>query len=649
MWAPVAKLTEEGVTPFICEAMAAWAGQEGVSKENIHVVFVIRLDVLGRKYHVNLCPTVRLVSDFISQNPKTACAVVIAPNTGKDDVYNEASVDEAVQEVEDLLRQDTWAFRVKRGSLPLQENSLGKSFRPGFVIAWMLMSDARDPANQNKYVSDFEKSFLFRRGRSLMDLPVLPTTEYLNPCAPLARGNRGSDSLTKAQRSKQWHTGIEFWNGVRASVLQGLGLRVSDGLAWIDLLPYDDKLQHSVIQAYSDRGVGSPTQIILSPIWAKKGVAGVDADAKQDNNRIDAFLRKSERNYCANRIRDNSLKIPGVPILEDASAPAGVAPVLDTAAYVKTCPNAAGSLPIRQEILDTLEHKIKADHHREALKKLIEEHNKNYNVSGMPFKGEGKRPAPSGNAEEKEAQTAKMYAAEPAGPKSVDEFEKDMIVGGQTSEHEFCFKEGKLWAHALEDCIVSAQKPIVKFWGEYLCGTEKKKDIARFKNDNYMWEIKSSDFVGAYGWQKSKEVQPFREHMPCKLTDFMAFLEEKGRVNFGIECHTKREETLQPGHEAPNQPAAGVEAMRFEIKSSEDCLFLPKSLPAKAKPSKANAASAMDFSQWKFQEGTHKLGRVRMVPAMNFDEEANAIIPVKPIVYLTTPIKMKKDDFVLLG
>ena len=38
-----------------------------------------------------------------------------------------------------------------------------------------------------------------------------------------------------------------------------------------------------------------------------------------------------------------------------------------------------------------------------------------------------------------------------------------------------------------------------------------------------------------------------------------------------------------------------------------------------------------------------------MVPAMNFDEEANAIIPVKPIVYLTTPIKMKKDDFVLLG
>ena len=35
--------------------------------------------------------------------------------------------------------------------------------------------------------------------------------------------------------------------------------------------------------------------------------------------------------------------------------------------------------------------------------------------------------------------------------------------------------------------------------------------------------------------------------------------------------------------------------------------------------------------------------------AMNFDEEANAIILVKPMVYLTSPVKMKKGDFVLLG
>ena len=136
--------------------------------------------------------------------------------------------------------------------------------------------------------------------------------------------------------------------------------------------------------------------------------------------------------------------------------------------------------------------------------------------------------------------------------------------------------------------------------------------------------------------------------MPCKLSEFMAFLEDKGRVNFGIECHVMKEESVQAGN-PETLAAVGAEATRFEIKSSEDCLFLPKALPAKAKPSKANAASAMDFAQWLFKQGSHKLGRLRVVPAMNFDEDSNSIIPVKPIVYLTAPIKMKKGDFVLLG
>ena len=88
---------------------------------------------------------------------------------------------------------------------------------------------------------------------------------------------------------------------------------------------------------------------------------------------------------------------------------------------------------------------------------------------------------------------------------------------------------------------------------------------------------------------------------------------------------------------------------RSKVKSTEDRLFLPKSVLAKSKPNKGNAASAMDFSMWNFAARTHKLGRVKLVMTMHFDEEANSIIPVKPMVYLVAPIKMKKGDFVLLG
>ena len=85
------------------------------------------------------------------------------------------------------------------------------------------------------------------------------------------------------------------------------------------------------------------------------------------------------------------------------------------------------------------------------------------------------------------------------------------------------------------------------------------------------------------------------------------------------------------------------------MKSNEDCLFLPKPVPAKSKPTKANAASAMDFSQWNFSSRSHKLVRVKLVMAMHYDEEAHAIIPAKPQVYLSEPIKMKTGDIVLLG
>merc|ERR1712039_1144758 len=98
-------------------------------------------------------------------------------------------------------------------------------------------------------------------------------------------------------------------------------------------------------------------------------------------------------------------------------------------------------------------------------------------------------------------------------------------------------KEGKLWAYAVEDCVISAEAPCVKFWGEYLCGAEKKKEIAKFKQGNYMWEVNSYDFFAAFGEKKGKSHEEYKKYRPCKLSEFMAYLEDKGRVNISMECH----------------------------------------------------------------------------------------------------------------
>ena len=138
-----------------------------MSKDNVWVIFLVRCDALGQKYHTNLRPCVRIVSDFISSHPERASSVVIAPNTGKDNIYNQMAIDSAIDEVDAHLREDTYGFRVRRGSIDLDEDSLGpRSNRPGFCQVWRVQSEKRNAEDPKKYVSEFEKSYFFRRGRT---------------------------------------------------------------------------------------------------------------------------------------------------------------------------------------------------------------------------------------------------------------------------------------------------------------------------------------------------------------------------------------------------------------------------------------------------------------------------------------------------
>ena len=41
-----------------------------------------------------------------------------------------------------------------------------------------------------------------------------------------------------------------------------------------------------------------------------------------------------------------------------------------------------------------------------------------------------------------------------------DDFDVAMLIAGLSSDHEFAVKDGKLYAIALEDCIVSSKKPL---------------------------------------------------------------------------------------------------------------------------------------------------------------------------------------------
>ena len=57
-WYPAAMHTEDAVTPFVCEAIATWAENESLSKENIYTVVIVRLSDVPHQHYA-----LRLTSD----------------------------------------------------------------------------------------------------------------------------------------------------------------------------------------------------------------------------------------------------------------------------------------------------------------------------------------------------------------------------------------------------------------------------------------------------------------------------------------------------------------------------------------------------------------------------------------------------------
>ena len=454
-----------------------------------------------------------------------------------------------------------------------------------------------------------------------------------------AQASAGGSALSKCQRSKQWHTGVPFWWKVRESILHWVGLDSSVGVAFVDLLPYDDKLQHSILAMSQVSGSKVQRSMVVSPIWAKTAlVAGAD---DVDSARVEEFIRKSCRRFACSLAKAGSLALEGVDIqkFKESQKATCTPPTYNMNRFKMCCPNASGFLPLRQDFLDVLQDKVKTKDHK--LSKIIADHNKAVNPSGVPYKGEKKRtfedPATS------EQEEAMVVEPEVNGPRSKADFANDDAIDGGTQEYDLYVKDGKLYVLAHEDCIVSDASPLVFFWGEYLCGQEKKKDIARSKGKGFHYAITSMDFLASFTLTRASDKGAASSFplKPSKLGRFLYHLEEENFSGFSVECHTLTEETRASNGDA--------EKCGYAIQVAEECIFLPKQLPQKQKVTKLTAGSAMDFSEWNFPQGTHSLGRLHFVMGLDFDEAENSIRPSRPGVWLTKPIKLRKATAVLLG
>jgi hypothetical protein len=303
-----------------------------------------------------------------------------------------------------------------------------------------------------------------------------------------------------------------------------------------------------------------------------------------------------------------------------------------------TCPNAAGFLPLRQDALTLLEGKLTSEHWKTMLTKHVEAFNKDWNPSGIPFKGEAKRVEPETPTAE-EFQSKKpgtVYETAYKGSEGSRFKETCEVIESFDSGHQLLLKDSKLYVYAVQDTIVKDDKALGRLYCQFLSGDQKKQEIAKHKAASYMWEMTSTtseSFVFYVQKGTGAQAVAHNDGKPDTMENFLRHLEDSEYLNVSVACHSLNEvEDKTPG--APT---------RWTIKSDEECLMLAtdfegrracflvakasvqdtrpcnvsiedvhgprwlgpawnqsqaKPLPKNVKPSVACIASCMDATQW---------------------------------------------------
>ena len=275
-------------------------------------------------WSVNLQPAVRLISSACAGKPSHVCALIVAPNVGRPgDQYTAENIAKAEDEVDQALREEQLQLQVRRGALQFDSTCLGskRSNRPGLHTFWLVYNNQKDA--EGKPACRFAASYMAVRKCSKSPVHGADRGTWVNPCAGIAR-LAGADNLSKAQRSKQWATGLQFWDEVRDSLLTWLDFDASYGICYIQTFPYDATLPMSICRSRSKVTGKSPAEMVIGTLFANMGTVGAMAEETVDNSRIESFSHKSIRNFVMNELKDKRLKITGyTPLPLQAAGDAG--------------------------------------------------------------------------------------------------------------------------------------------------------------------------------------------------------------------------------------------------------------------------------------------------------------------------------------
>ena len=423
--------------------------------------------------------------------------MLVGPNTATfGSIYEEGAVMDCHDKVDEMVREANLRLRVRRVSLVFSSasSSSRKSLSHGM---WVAVSEASAP--EGALVSAFSQSSIWHQ-RVVQGMPFKPVSEFVVPGnASIKIG--GVTSLSKAQMHKQFITGKELMDAIQESLFQGLGPR-NQLAAWYDLTPYDVSLVQSIQH-------GATLQCVCSAFSNKVANAKDMALWLEDATKrvVEQALRASNwKEYVQEGYNTASFGLTR-PVTDDDGGEV--------------------TLPLRQDTLT--EWTSKFTRHADEFAKLVDQHNAEFNVSGIPWRQSHQAPA--------------RGEAESQAEAAADGVDRDSLSGGtdvvsKNSSVTLIFQqEGELYLHAAADIVIPASEPLFYIFGAYHSGAEVQQKIDSLgAGKMFPFQMESLDVEATF-----THPADWRESFPkgvAKLKSFLTFLSEKQNVSqVDIVCH----------------------------------------------------------------------------------------------------------------
>eukprot|EP00913_Durusdinium_trenchii_P034149 g31962.t1 len=385
---PVKEESQLNAAQEEADSQLTWSESKMIAFSAQFTVYLVNLTALGSAAARSTREVVRLVADACAHCPERTVAIVIGPNVaGHGSTYDETAMEKCQDDCEVALKQEDLALKVRRGQIVFSLESIVSRTRASVHPMWVCMSN--QTGGDGELLCKFSASQLWHR-RAAHHVEMKNMSQFVLPftgVTPVLPQN-----LSKAQMTKQHITGVDLMDKLKENLWKGMNVSPSYGVAYVDLLPYDDSLLLSTVKGLSQSRPKEPQEMVISVVWAR-------GDQDSDKRRANAeWLEDAIRRAIGRMVRGKLLSLDGFDFKD--YEPEGAAPVSDPQVYALTFPTAEGQLAMRQTALDDWGAKFA------RLKKdfdaAVEKHNKAFNPSGFPYKGDGqKRQAPS-TAEEEE-------------------------------------------------------------------------------------------------------------------------------------------------------------------------------------------------------------------------------------------------------